>query len=237
MSRNWLPLRVAAVFALALAAAVVAGASAADPVTPGDAKAFDKLVVDTLRDVHNKGADLYNEKQDYHGAYRLYQGSLLTVRPLLAHHPTAQKAIDDGLAAADKEPDITRKGFILHEAIERVRADLRGIAPKADDKKGMPLPPPAKADAKVSGKVTFQGKPVAEGEIAFVPADPKAGKTVTASIKDGSYSVALAPGQYAVAVTGSKDMPLPAKYAASDTSGLTAEVKDGANTLDIDLKP
>jgi hypothetical protein len=251
MSRNWLPPRAAAACALAAAAVVLAGASAADPVAPGDVKAFDKLIVDTLRDVHNKGADLYNEKRDYDGAYRLYQGSLLTVRPLLGHHPTAQKAIDDGLAAADKEPDITRKGFILHETIERVRADLRGLAPpKADDKKGTtppvkmddkkgtepPLPPGKLEQAKVSGRVLYLGKSVSAGEIAFVPVDPKAGKTTTVSIKDGTYTAAVAPGEYAVALTGGKDAKLPAKYATSDTSGIKVTVKDGVNSFDIELK-
>ena len=72
------------------------------PKLPAPA-AFDKLVVDTLRDVHNRGADLYNTGKDFAGAYRVYEGALLTVRPLLAHRPAAQKLIEEGLAAADKE--------------------------------------------------------------------------------------------------------------------------------------
>src|SRR5262245_31489695 len=64
---------------LVVAAACVGASAADDPKPLMDAKAFDKLVVDTLRDVHDRGADLYNTKKDYPGAYRLYQGSLLTV--------------------------------------------------------------------------------------------------------------------------------------------------------------
>ena len=77
---------------------------------PPEGKAYDKLVVDTLRDVHNKGADLYNEAKDFVGAYRIYQGALLTVRPLLGfHQPGVQKAIDTGLAEAEKESNLALK--------------------------------------------------------------------------------------------------------------------------------
>lgn len=244
--------------ALGAVMVVAAGALAADPADP---KAFDKLIVDTLRDVHNKGADIYNEGKDYDGAFRFYQGSLLTIRPLLAHRPATQKLIDDGIAAADKEADITRKGFILHETIEKVRADLRAEPKKPDDKKPtetkkpddakkpaettpMPKPkdPPAKEPAKadaaaVAGKVTLQGKPLPEGEISFVSLEQKAPKVVTTAVKDGSYSaMGLPPGKYVVAITGGKDVKVPAKYATTDTSGLTVEAKTGANTFDIELK-
>jgi hypothetical protein len=95
-----------------------------DPKLP-DAKTYDKLVVDSLAQVHNKAADLYNEHKDFTGAYRMFQGALLTVRPLLAHQPNAQKMIDDGLAAVEKEPSVAVKAFKLHETIEGVRAFLK----------------------------------------------------------------------------------------------------------------
>jgi hypothetical protein len=96
-----------------------------DPQLP-EVKAYDALVVDTLRDVHNKGAELFNEHRDFYGTYRMYQGSLLTVRPLLAHRPAAQKLIDDGLAAAEKDISVQNKSFKLHETIEAVRGMLKG---------------------------------------------------------------------------------------------------------------
>jgi hypothetical protein len=109
----------------------------ADPPTPTDRAAFDKLVIDTLRDVHNTGADLFNTAKDFNGTYRMYQGALLTVRPLLAHHAAAQKLIDDGLAAAEGEPNPARKAFKLHETIEAVRGHLKtaGSAPATTNPK------------------------------------------------------------------------------------------------------
>jgi hypothetical protein len=112
---------------LALAAAFLVGASQAradDPKLP-DTKTFDKLVIDALRDVHNRGADLYNTSEDHAGAYRMYQGALVTVRPLLAHRPEAQKIIDTGFESADKESNLSRKAFVLHETIEGVRKNLK----------------------------------------------------------------------------------------------------------------
>ncbi|HEV3437195.1 MAG TPA: carboxypeptidase-like regulatory domain-containing protein [Gemmata sp.] len=85
-----------------LLALITAGPLLADDPKLPDVKAYDKLVVDSLRDVHNKGADLFNESKDFIGTYRMYQGALLTVRPLLAHQPAAQKLIDDGLAMTEK---------------------------------------------------------------------------------------------------------------------------------------
>jgi hypothetical protein len=114
-----------------LTAGLMAAAAAEDP-KPLDAKAFDKAVVDTLREVHNKGADLYNTARDFPGAYRLYQGALITVRPFLAHRAESQKLIDAGLTTAEQETDPARRAFVLHETIEKVRANLKSTLPKAD---------------------------------------------------------------------------------------------------------
>ncbi len=51
--------RILAGFCMALLSS--AGLLSADDSNFPDAKVYDKLVVDSLRDVHNKGADLFNE--------------------------------------------------------------------------------------------------------------------------------------------------------------------------------
>ena len=125
-------------FAVLLLALFTAAAVQADDPKLPDVKAYDTIIVDTLRDVHNKGADLYNEHKDFMGAYRIYQGALLTVRPLLAHRPAAQKLIDEGMASAEKEPSFAIRAYKLHETIEAVRALLKtgGVTPaKKEEKK------------------------------------------------------------------------------------------------------
>lgn len=117
--------RILAALALATALTLGAQSTAADDPKLPETKVYDKLVIDALREVHNKGADLYNTQKDFAGAYRMYQGALVAVRPLLAHRPDAQKLIADGLDAAEKETDAARKAFLLHEAIEGVRKYLK----------------------------------------------------------------------------------------------------------------
>ncbi len=238
-------------------------AFAADPPTSVDSKALDKTIVATLRDIHDRGADLYNQSKDYSATYRLYEGSLLTVKPLIGHRPDVQKTIEAGLATANKDGDPARKAFLLHVTIEKVRGDLKGEpsvtkavdpAPKPMDPKPKdPVPMPKPMDPKpkelapmpkpkvespvVSGKVTVQGKPLAEGSVTFVSLDQKKPKVTSATVKEGSYALKDLPaGKYAVAVTSEKAGTVPLKFATTDTSGLTFQSQAGANQFDIDLK-
>lgn len=229
-----------------VAVACVGFAAGQDPKPLPDAKAFDALVVDTLREVHDRGADLYNTKKDYVGTYRLYQGSLLTVKPLLAHRPEAQKLVEGGLAAAEKESDPATRAYLLHKTIEDLRTHIRSTpattatpkvipeAKKLDEKK--PDPPMVKTT--LNGTVTFDGKLVATGAITFVSLDQPKPRVVSAAIKDGKYEVELAPGKFAVSVSAPKDgqETLPQKFTTTDTSGLTVAVKAGMNASNIDLK-
>jgi hypothetical protein len=233
---------IAALLPLAFAASI----SAQEPKLP-DVKSFDKLVVDTLRDVHNKGADLYNIKKDFEGTYRMYHGSLLTVRPLLGHHPDVQKLIDNALAAAEKEASVAQKAFRLHEAIEAVRSNLKGeTARKPDDQM-----PDDKKDKKEKGgskgkvaagggpgfrgTVTFKGQPVPAGEVIFVSLDKPKPIVISAAIQDnGQYAPmgAVPPGKYVVIV---KSKHIPEKYQLTTTSGLEIEVLAPPTVFDINL--
>jgi outer membrane biosynthesis protein TonB len=246
-------------------------------------------VTDALRDVHNHGADLYNQAKDYAGAYRVYEGALKTVRPLMAHRPATQKTIEEGLAAAGRETDAAKKAFALHEAIEKVRADLKDAAKATAPKNPTPsattpepkktttpepkkittpepkktttpepkktvTPDPAKsvepaptakkgaaAGAGVRGVVTYKGQPLGNADLLFVSLDRPAPVAMAAkSGADGTYAVpALAPGRYAVTVvaTANGKALLPARYATTDTSGLTVTVPAGGGaTFDISLQ-
>ena len=104
----------------------------------------------------------------------------------------------------------------------------------------------------VSGTVSYDGKPLEDGLINFLPADGK-GQTASGSIKDGKYSVSkVSVGALKVQIRGSKvtgkkkmydtpDSPevpivaelLPAKY--HEKSELTFEVKRGANEKNWEL--
>jgi hemoglobin len=93
----------------------------------------------------------------------------------------------------------------------------------------------------VSGKVTYKGKPLPAGTVAFHSKDGKAISTKLS--EDGTYAAEKVPaGEYNLAVEtdsakGSpKYVAIPAKYADPKTSGLTYTVKKGKQQFDIALE-
>ena len=107
--------------------------------------------------------------------------------------------------------------------------------------------------AEVEGTVAYGGRPIPAGAIAFVTAEDQ-GRSGGGTILDGRYQVppgvGLRPGKYKVEIrwarpTGTQVRSetgatlqmtregLPAKY--NDASELTAELRQGQNTLDFEL--
>ncbi len=103
----------------------------------------------------------------------------------------------------------------------------------------------------VTGKVTFEGQAIQEGQIVFrsLGTDPRA---FGGAIKDGQYRLdavvgnmkvevrasRLVPGKFDESNPGEKvpvgEMYIPAKY--NSQSELTAEVKAGKNEIDFELQ-
>jgi hypothetical protein len=105
----------------------------------------------------------------------------------------------------------------------------------------------------VTGKVTFQGQPVEQGEITFE--DPAAGQVNSSPLgSGGSYSLEVPAGDFKVSVAppliemkGTADSPpdmvrnpavknIPKKYWVQETSGLSAKVDKNAKAFDFELK-
>ena len=107
----------------------------------------------------------------------------------------------------------------------------------------------------VSGKVTFEGNAVKAGVIAF--ADNEKGAIYEATLEGGSYEMesqhgnGIPAGSYKVSVYPPSPPPsndpnvvtppptaddIPEKYRAYDSSGFTAEVKEGGGTFDFEMK-
>jgi hypothetical protein len=91
----------------------------------------------------------------------------------------------------------------------------------------------------VSGTVSFNGQAVASGKIVSLPRNP-AGQQPSGPIISGKYrltSFALndgaMPGTYFVVVVAPG---VPARYQSQATSGLIAQIQQGANMMDFDLK-
>lgn len=119
--------------------------------------------------------------------------------------------------------------------------------------------PPKPELSEVFGKVTFDGDPVEEGSIAFVPVEGTTGPTAGGVITAGSYDVTErgpAPGKYRVEIRASRktgrqieagtpsppgtmvdeiEHYIPAKYNTS--SELTVDITTGRNEHNFPLEP
>ncbi len=107
------------------------------------------------------------------------------------------------------------------------------------------------AEAKVSGSIKFDGKPLETGTITFIPSDGK-GATAGTEIKEGRYSLRVPPGPKRVEVRSPKSKPappakpqagpqsppppeesIPAVYNSQST--ISKEVKMPETKIDLDL--
>jgi len=113
----------------------------------------------------------------------------------------------------------------------------------------------------ISGKVTYQGKPLGGGSVNFLSEGPNPTMKTGGIQKDGSYSVSGVPvGPAKITVQGiharkllipaqlqkeqgktevTTDQPevyVPPQYSNTETSGLRYEVRPGSQTHDIELK-
>jgi hypothetical protein len=107
----------------------------------------------------------------------------------------------------------------------------------------------------ISGKVTFEGRPLDQGTIQFTPLDSESGVGGGAMIQNGSYIVeaekGLVPGKYRVRIFSAEgqggaaeEMPgmaeeapkerIPANY--NMDSALEADVSSGNTTFDFSLE-
>lgn len=111
----------------------------------------------------------------------------------------------------------------------------------------------------VSGTITFDGAPVAEGVISLQPTGDTEGPSAGGHVQAGRYTIAAArgpfPGRYRVEITASRktgrvvkaeglgdgnqtidesEQFIPAQYNAKST--LEVEIKAGRNTANFDLK-
>lgn len=221
------------------------------PAVGLSAAQLDQAAADALKEVHNRGADLYN-RGDPAAAYRMYEGALSAVRPFVAHHPAILKAIEDGLNETAKTDGAKIQAFRLHEVIEQVRADLKAKVVAEMKPTAVPAKTPepvkpvekkpevpavaAKLPGSLAGTLTLTGKPLAAVDVTVVSLDQAVPRVVTATTKDdGQFEFAekLPAGQYAVMITGKG---APVKFTTVTTSPLRFNVVAGPNAMALNLE-
>jgi len=126
---------------LALASGLVFVFTATAADVPVERKINDRQIIDLLADIHNRGAALFN-RGDLTGSYRLFEGSLRTIQPLLPAE--LQSEVTTGLVLAERQLDPTARALALHELIESVRKKLYPTAGPRGTK--LPAPKPLTFD-------------------------------------------------------------------------------------------
>jgi hypothetical protein len=219
---------------------------------------LDRQIAESLREVHDRGADLYNAG-DMAAGYRMYQGGLVMARGLLGHRSDVQKLITDGLVAAERQPAIGRRAFLLHELIEQVRGELRTATKKGPESLNVPpreVKPGGKPETKtgikpaagvdevregVIGRVLWEGKPIAGVDVTFVTLGQPLPRVYESSTgPQGVYAMTdVRPGKYIVLIVPGRNAEirkLPDRYATTTTSPLRIDVKGGGEKLDFVLQ-
>jgi hypothetical protein len=98
------------------------------------------------------------------------------------------------------------------------------------------LAPTATAQEKtgtITGKITFQGKPLTGGVVTFIGKGAKIPGRINA---DGTYRVREMPVGEAKIVVESKDVAIPKAFASAKTTPLIVRVQEGKQQHDIELK-
>jgi hemoglobin len=90
---------------------------------------LDKRIVNVVYQAALQGTDIFN-KGNYEGCYRLYQGTLMALQPLLDHRPKLQGMIEARLAKA-KILKPTEGAFVLREALDEIQNEIAPSPKKA----------------------------------------------------------------------------------------------------------
>ncbi|VTS00792.1 hypothetical protein [Tuwongella immobilis] len=99
-----------------------------EPAESIETSRLEKLLVDHLRDAHNRGADLYNAG-DPLSCYRIFEGVLLTTKAVLPHRPDVQEYINKSILDVVRTTSVAQRAFMLRETLVKVREMLQPKKP------------------------------------------------------------------------------------------------------------
>lgn len=205
-----------------LLVAALPGPTATGQAAKLDPAAMDRLVDSALYDVLKVAVPLYNAGE-VEGGYRLLEGALMSVKPLLAHRPELQREINAALiSAARANVEADKRAWVLRETIDAIRGDLRGKAPV------VPVTPGK--GTTVSGIVSVDAKgPLPSGRVVLYGPGPDF-KTYPGPIAEGGkYSIDKVPvGEYKIVIAEDPKsaVPIEAAYLDVKTTPLALKVTD-----------
>jgi hypothetical protein len=84
------------------------------------------LVYTELRDVINRGADMFNPpKSDHAGCANLYREALSDLLPYLKDYPDLSGAVEKVLKEAPEEKSVPTRAFMYRKVIDGIRGRFR----------------------------------------------------------------------------------------------------------------
>ena len=117
-------------------------ARAEDRPAPLDRSDLDRRAAIIVYESTSIGSQIYN-RGNHEGCYRLYQGTLLAIQPLLDHRPKLAERVKTSLERAKSMRTPVEAAFTLREALDAVQTELTG---------GKPLPLPKEPEKPVAKK-------------------------------------------------------------------------------------
>ncbi|MBV8269597.1 MAG: group 1 truncated hemoglobin [Planctomycetaceae bacterium] len=116
--------------AAALVLALQATTGRSDEGSPST-RELDSRIDRAIYQTVNLGAVIFNQG-DHAGCYRLYQGALLSLEPMLAHRAGVRQEVAKGLRDVDALPTYTQRAIELRRVLDNVLTAVRsGPAPGA----------------------------------------------------------------------------------------------------------
>lgn len=115
----------------ALMAALAIGTSTRAQEADASRKALDAKVNQAAYRTIDAGFKLFNGG-DQAGCYRLYQGSLTALLPLLDYRDDLRAAVESAMAEADRLPDVAGRAFALRKGLDAIYRATAGPRPAAN---------------------------------------------------------------------------------------------------------
>ena len=109
--------------ATALVLALLATTGRSDEGSPST-RELDSRIDRAIYQTVNLGAVIFNQG-DHAGCYRLYQGALLSLEPMLAHRAGVRQDVAKGLRDVDALPSYTQRAIELRRVLDNVLTAVR----------------------------------------------------------------------------------------------------------------
>ncbi len=90
-----------------------------------DSRDLDARLLKGVADAINSGAALYNKDRDYVGCFRLYEGALKALYPVLDHRPGLQTAINRAMERAALQRTPAEQAHALRLALDEIYESLK----------------------------------------------------------------------------------------------------------------